>query len=318
MAGGTVEIAPLTNSQKIFLQRLLVSHVLTEDSAQSLYASIKENFKDVTPNVENEDDEEDDEDEDSTDHGYMGNDLAHCLGIINASLVPAFNLEICTVSLPPPYKKSREDGNNSQSQESNDGGRKRAALTKYHAIVNRSNDNVAKSHAFPLSKGGPHEMAYFRLVIEKIVERGVELLEEGGGGSNASAVGCPGALNRMELINLRTEMEGNHKDKLSITATENALQLLEDEGWLVRVAPPAEDDDSADDDLDEDNDDSDEEGGKKSRKRKSSRSSKLLKRMSLKGSFFGIGPRSFMECGEFLQKVGLPENRMPQSILNRV
>ena len=34
MAGGTGHIAPLTNSQKVFLQRLLVAHVLTEDSAQ--------------------------------------------------------------------------------------------------------------------------------------------------------------------------------------------------------------------------------------------------------------------------------------------
>jgi len=150
MAGGTVHIAPLTNSQKVFLQRLLVAHVLTEDSAQQLYASIKENFKDVSPAEEPVDEDDDNNNDAIDDHGYMGTDLANCLGIINASLVPAFNLEVCTVSLPPPYKTKDDEGN---TQTQDEGNRKRAALTKYHAIVNRSNDDVAKSHAFPLAKG---------------------------------------------------------------------------------------------------------------------------------------------------------------------
>ena len=38
MAGGTI-IAPLTNSQKVFLQRLLVAHVLTGKSALVLFLS---------------------------------------------------------------------------------------------------------------------------------------------------------------------------------------------------------------------------------------------------------------------------------------
>ena len=317
MAAGTY-IAPLTNSQKLFLQRLLVSHVLTEESAQQLYASIKETFKDVAPVVEDDEDDDEDDNNNNGDQGYMGNNLAHCLGIINASLVPAFNLEVCTVSLPPPYKIQKNNDTQSLSQD-NGGGKKRAALTKYHAIVNRSNDNVAQSHAFPLSKGGPHEMAYFRLIIEKIVENGLELLEAGGGGSNGAAVGCPGALNRMELINLRTEMEGNHKDKLNIAQVENALDLMENEGWLVRVAPPDEDDDDDDDSDKEDGDSDDEDGGgKKKRKRKKKRASSDGRRKSLKGTFYGIGPRSFMELGDFLQKVGLPADRMPQSILHRV
>ena len=173
-------------------------------------------------------------------------------------------------------------------------------------IISLFIQNVIPHTQIALSFSGPHQMAYFRLVIEKIVEKGIEDLEEGN--SSSAAVGCPGAMNRMELINLRTDMTGSHKDKLSILQTEQALETLENEGWLVRVAPPDEEDD------DEDSDDDDDEGGisKKRKKRSSS------KRMSLKGTFYGIGPRSFMELGEFLQKVGLPADRMPQSILHRV
>ena len=282
----------------------------------------------MTPkdNTQNSNDDEDDNggnDDDGVDHGYMGNNLDHCLGIINASLVPAFNLEICTVSLPPPYKE--DDGDSANDEEEGSGrGKKRTALIKYHAIANRSNDAIAQSHSFPpLRGGGPHEMAYFRLAIEKIVECGVELLEEEGdnnSNNNASSVGCLGALNRMELINLRTEMEGAHKDKLTIAQTESALELLLEEGWLVRVSSPSEDDDGDDLDNDDDDDGEEEEEGarRKRKKRASSKKKRGSTRMSLKGTFYGIGPRSFMELGEFLQKAGLPQERMPQSILHRV
>ena len=96
----TETIHPLTNSQKLFLQRLLVAHVLTDEKAKDLYQSIQEKFANV--NVNN-DDGETSGDDDDVDQAYMGNDFEHCLGIINASLMPAFNLEIGTVSLPAPY-----------------------------------------------------------------------------------------------------------------------------------------------------------------------------------------------------------------------
>mmetsp|Transcript_30476 Transcript_30476/g.55307 ORF Transcript_30476/g.55307 Transcript_30476/m.55307 type:complete len:317 (+) Transcript_30476:158-1108(+) len=308
-------IAPLTNSQKLFLQRLLVAHVLTDDNAKQLYQSIKEGFADVAPSQE-EEEEEEGGGRDNGDQGYMGNNFEHCLGIINASLVPAFNLEVGTVSLPPPYNADNDD--EPSSAQKSPGGRKRAHLVKYHAIVNRSNDGIAQSHAFPLSKGGPHEMAYFRLALEKMVERGIELFEEESSSTDAG-VGCPGTLNRMELINLRTEMEGNHKDKLTIRQTECALEVMEVEGWVVRVAPPAEDDSNDDEEEEEEEDGDDEEAvgrPKRRRKKRGTPSSGGSRRKSLKGTFYGIGPRSFMELGDFLQKAGLPGDRMPQSILH--
>ena len=55
--------------------------------------------------------------------------------------------------------------------------------------------------------------------------------------------------------------------------------------------------------------DEDEVQSKKRRRRPS--------RKSLRGAFFAIGPRTFMELGDFLQNCGFPEERMPQSILHR-
>ena len=336
MAAGISTIAPLSNSQKLFLQRLLVSHALTDEEARALYESIKEGFANVK--VPSQDQDEDEEEEGGgqrgIDHAYMGNSFEHCLGIINASLLPAFQLEIATVRLPRPYDADEDDSQKQPLGPKSPGERKRSNLVKYHAIVNRSNDDFAKSYAFQPAMGGPHEMAFFRLVLEKIVERGVENIESGSiAATSDSAVGCPGALNRMDVINLRLEMEGAHKDKLSIRETERALEMLQEQKWLVEVAPPAEDD--SDDDGEQEGEDAgekEEDGGieedageegrrpkRRRKKRPSSRGSRSRgsRRKSLKGTFYGIGPRSFMELGDFLEKAGLPGDRMPQSILHR-
>ena len=307
MAGA---IRPLTNSQKLFLQRLMAAHVLAENEAEELYTSIRDKFANVHG---------DDQQDNVADQGYMGNDLDHCLGIINGSLVPAFNLEICTVSLPPLYNPNHQRNHDESSpkpkndRRSNDDS-KRPALVRYHAVVNRSNDTIAQQYASPVSHGGPHEMAYIRLVLEKLVERGIELIEEDLGGRCQGGVGCPGVLNRMDLINLRTEMAGVHKDKLTIGQTEAALEMLERQGWLVQAAPPLDDDD----DDEEENEDGEEDGEKQKKKRKRQSFVGRNRRKSLHGTFFGIGPRSFMELGDFLQKVGFPQDRMPQSIFHRV
>ena len=313
----TETIQPLTNSQKLFLQRLLVAHVLTDEKAKDLYNSIQQKFANVT------NDEEDEEEDDDVDQGYMGNNFEHCLGIINASLMPAFNLEIGTVSLPAAYNPDGHKNTNkrlSQDGEEDDDGRKpssSSSLVKYHAIVNRSNDDVAKNHGAARTALGPHEIAYFRKVLEKLVECGNEVLEtqqqqqQGGRKRNrVPVVGCLGALNKMDLINLRTELEGPHKDKLSIAQTEMALQIMESEGWLIPAAPPGEEDRDDDNHNSDDDDDDDDDEQPKKRKRKPSRK-------SLRGAFFSIGPRTFMELTEFLQNCGFPEERVPQSILHR-
>ena len=137
-----------------------------------------------------------------------------------------------------------------------------------------------------MTRAGPHEMAYFRLVLEKIVERGVEALERESSRKGFS-VGCPGAMNRMDLINLRLEMEGAHGGKLDVCKTEAALSLLESEKWLTISAPPDNDDDDSD---------VEEEGRKKRRKSSG--------RKSMRGTYYGLSPRCFMELGDFLMKCG--------------
>jgi len=289
MAAG---IAPLTNTQKIFLQRLLAQHVLTDEKARELFASINEGFGN-TQNVRND-------------------EFDRTLGKINASLVPAFNLEICTVSLPSPYTKNTGDDNANDKTPST-----RIPLTKYHAIVNRSNDGIAKTNSFPNSRGsnGPHEMAYVRLLIERIIERGSMLLENSRSSNAYPAVGCPGAMNRMEIINLRTELEGAHQGHVTIAQAEMMLGLLVEEGWLVRMAPPSFGGSQNEDDDDDDADEDDEEGNETRKPRRTNNKRKTPAKKG--GTFYGIGPRCFMELGEFLMKAGLPENRLPQSILHR-
>ena len=291
-------ITPLSNSQKLFLQRLLVAHTLTDGDLKKLYRSIRKTFSHVDVPGDDEDGAPSGRDE-----AYMGTDLGHCLGLINDSLMPAFNLEIATVALPPPYDPERERGEPSDDEPPS----ARRRLVKYHSVVNRANDGVAKSYAAGPSRAGPHEMAYIRLVIERLVERGADVCGGGGSSQQQFAVGCPGSMTRMDLINLRTELEGVHENKLGISETQAALDMLEGEMWLVQVKPPGEDSDNDEDD------DGEEDGGSR-RKRK--RPSAGDRRKSLKGTYYGIGPRTFMELGDFLKKSGFPEERMPQTILH--
>ncbi|KAL3822563.1 hypothetical protein ACHAXA_007674 [Cyclostephanos tholiformis] len=330
-------IAPLTNIQKIFLQRLLVAHVMTDDDIRGLYASIKDKFGGIIPppprrggggHDDNDDDGNNNHDGD-VDHGYLGNDLDHALGIINASLVPGFELEIRTVSLPPPYVEG--DGRDDDDDDDDDdisrnrhGSRRRRRLIRYHAIVNRIDDRVARDHAYPTYGGGPHEMAYFRLVLERIIERGNasgDDDEDGGGGGGG--VGCTGALNKMELINLRTELDGKHGDKLTIEKTEMALSCMIEEGWLVRCSPPGGGEGGGGGGgtrggyVDDDDDDGGNVDGSRKR-RNGHRGGGRRRSSSLKGTYYGIGPRSFMELHDFLLKAGLPVDRMPQMILHGI
>jgi hypothetical protein len=282
----TAGIRPLSNSQKLFLQRLTVAHVLTDDQARDLYASIRDKFANVQV--------EEDEQESDANPAFMGNGFDHCLGLINVSLKAAFNLEICTVYLPPPY-----DPDGAPTTTSSSSGRtKSPSLIKYHAVVNKSNDVHAKSYASPLAHSGPHEMAYLRLLLQKLIDIGNEI---------DVSVGCRGVMNKMDIINSRTELEGAHANKLSVTQTEAALEMFLMEKWLVEMAPPGEEDSDGEDESD------DERSKKKKRKRQSTSGDR---RKSLRGTYYGIGPRCFLELGEFLQAVGLPEERMPQTIIN--
>ncbi len=63
---------------------------------------------------------------------------------------------------------------------------------RYHAIANRIDDGLLREHGYPASKGGPRGMAYYRLVLERIIERGNaggDDDDDGGGGGGGEAQG---------------------------------------------------------------------------------------------------------------------------------
>jgi len=258
----------------------MVSHVLPDSQARDLYNSIRTKFANVQTDEDND-----------VDPSFMGNGFDHNLGLINVSLKEAFNLEICTVYLPPPYDPDNVEDTSS--------------LIKYHAVVNKSNDVTAKSYSSSCHYG-PHEHAYLRLILEKLVELDDE----------TEGVGCRGTLNKMDILNSRTELEGVHANKLTVAQTEAALELFVTEKWLVQMAAPGqkEKEEDYDDDDDKVGNDSDEE--KQERKRRKKSVNRDGRRKSLRGTYYGIGPRCFLELGEFLLGVGLPEEKMPQTIIN--
>eukprot|EP01082_Thalassiosira_pseudonana_P013908 g11839.t1 g11839 contig6:697773-698823(-) len=277
----TASIRPLSNSQKLFLQRLMVAHVLTDNDAKNLYNNIRDNFSDVDvpANADEEEDDDDNNNINNRDESYMGTTFDNYT--------------------------SAESTPNSR--------RKKPALIKYHAIINRSNDTHAKNYASPLvtaTGGGSHELAYFRLIFEKLIDKGNDIIQSG---SATTSVGCPGVMNRMDLINARTDLEGAHNGKLTVCQTEEALEMLIGEGWLVEMAEPGEDDEQSDNG---EGGDEEEDPPKKKHKRKAAASNN--RRKSMKGTYYGIGPRSYMELGEFLKGVGFDGERMPQLILNRL
>lgn len=112
----------------------------------------------------------------------------------------------------------------------------------------------------------------------------------------------------MDLLNSRTELEGAHENKLTIPQTEAALELFVNEKWLVEMSPPGE--------VTDDNSDDEEEEKEKPKKKKRKSAGGGDRRKSLKGTYYGIGPRCFLELGEFLLGAGFPEERMPQTIIN--
>jgi len=266
------EIQPLKHPQQIFLQRLLASHVYTDSAAQKLWCEIK-----ATPDGQR----------------YLGRDLEDTISIINRSLKPGFNMEVRSISF-------------ALDQDDKEGG---AAPTIYHAIVNCEAD-----HLNPALTKTPHELAFIRLILEHLIELCIEQDDVSDDDSTEDIDnqtisssgkfhrrdkslyrrgmrGCEGTMSRMDMINLRTELKGPHKDKLTISQVERIIDTLEVERWLV-PAPSF--------------------GGGKTpngRKRRKSSGNKTTELTWLQ-----IGPRTYMELPEFLSEIGLEKGRLPQFI----
>jgi len=270
-------IQPLTQTQQIFLQRILSLHALTDVATQEIWDEIQ-----ATPDGRQD----------------LGNNLKHTLSVINQSLKPGFNMEIRSVSLA-----LKQDQISASSER---------IPTIYYAIVNCEPD-----HTNPALTKTPHELAFLRLVLERLIDicsdgnesdEDEDEDEEDQPTSSAGKrrrreknsnqrgmMGCEGSMSRMDLINLRTELSGPHKDKLSISSVEHMIDKLETEKWLI-PAPSLRGEESPD--------------GRQVRRKNSSRRTDG----DAGPTWLQIGPRTYMELPDFLCELGMNKHQLPQLI----
>mmetsp|Transcript_19305 Transcript_19305/g.27156 ORF Transcript_19305/g.27156 Transcript_19305/m.27156 type:complete len:276 (+) Transcript_19305:51-878(+) len=275
-------MSPVINSLalpfQLLLQRMLAQHVSSDTDLNKIWEGILS-----MPGCEKE----------------KECSLRQALIIINGSLVPGFQLEVRSVSLPIRFNDEDE-----------------GTQTVYHAVVNKNADDIAKSCAVGLtsnSLSGPHELALFRLILEKLVERSNKDDEDSDNDEDDDSEdnqensrsrkkssrkrirgsGCQSSLSRIEMINLRMELAGDHADKLAIGQAEDAISDLEAGGWLV--SGPSYSTDT----------------GRNSTKRRRTSNGQG------ESAYLQIGPRTYMELGDMLSQLGLDQDCMPQSIINR-
>mmetsp|Transcript_12073 Transcript_12073/g.14972 ORF Transcript_12073/g.14972 Transcript_12073/m.14972 type:complete len:274 (+) Transcript_12073:250-1071(+) len=269
-------IQPLSRPQQLFLQRLLASHVMTDSQAQALWNEVQQ------MTIESDD-------------SVLGRNLNDTLDRINRSLKPAFGLEVRSVSLALNYGNDNDNISSSSSS--------RVPTVVYHAIINCDSDEVAKVASNPTLTKSPHELALFRLILERLVESdadaaGDENENNANTSTNRRGKGCQAAMSRMEMINLRLELMGPHEGKLNIQQAENALNLFEAQGWLVPAAVASS----------KNNDDPSTPNARRGR-RSSTGGSSRAKNLQ-------IGPRSYMEFPDFITKAGLENEQLPQFLLH--
>jgi hypothetical protein len=294
-------IDPLSRQQQIFLQRFLASHVLTDQEAQTLFNNILQEG------------EQQQQQQQVQHRNCLGRDVKDTFKRINRSLTPAFRLEIRSVALSLFTKEQTQRGDGDIDididEDSSRTTNNKPKSVVYHTIVNCDADEVAKTAANPTFTKSPHELAFFRLILEKLVEKDADADNDGNSNGNSSrGKGCTSYMSRMDMINSRLSLSGVHEGKLSITQTENALDLLEVQGWLVGAFPP--NDGAGDENV---NIMSPENTRRSSRRRTGGSASGSS---SGRSKYLQIGPRSYLEFPDFLIKVGLDKDKLPQFLLN--
>lgn len=178
----------LTYAQQLFLQRITNLRILKDTDAKALFTEIQNYCADAASTQSQLD-------------TRCDKSLDRCIGAINGVIVPALQLEIAAIVM-------RENGTN----------------VRYYGLVNKLVDDAAKLFASPSLN--VHEVALFRLVLEKFVEKGLEMDE-------IDFVGCPGVLSATDIINLRSNLTGAHSGKLSAVQAERALETMRIEQWIV-------------------------------------------------------------------------------------
>ena len=197
-----MSIEPLPTGQQLLLQRLMATNVLADDDSKELFDTMEETMTQPTESSQSQDP--------LMGHGITT--LEEAFASINASLKPAFGLEIVTMI-----------DTTEQAEES----------VRYHAVVNSHNvtddsDDVVSKEAFGKAYN-PHERAFVRKLLEAMVH------DEDY------------SLKRKDCVNLRNDLEGGFK--LDLNQAERVVQVLLDEQWLrISARQDDEDDNNSDDD----------------------------------------------------------------------
>jgi hypothetical protein len=288
----------LSPPQQQLLQHLLASRVCTDSALKKIWVQVEHNAasqreKYVQSGLIHAS---------ATSQEFLGRDLNDTLSIINRSLKPTFGLEIRSVSMALHQPRAANDDDEDSDEED----RAQETPQLYHAIVNCQADRVSKLAANPDMTKNPHELALFRLILERLVEMSTEQNEEEEDHPNDGSArkrrkrsrmgaGCQAALSDLAMINMRTELTGAHANKLTIEQVQNMLDLFLSQGWFVVAANS----DSAG--LSQLNRDG--TPASKSRKKKKTR-------------YLQLGPRSYLEFAEFLRKLGLEQEALPQFLVH--
>ena len=242
---------PLSSGQQKFLQQLLTKHVVSDSVCKKMYKNIC----------------------DSCDGGEidMGESMENCIGRINASLVPGFGMEIRTIELPEIDFPENDSPDEAQLYLS----KKKKTKARYHAVVNKNADEISKQWATCTKTS--HEIAYMKLVLQRIAESE----QNSSRMDKQRGLGSTGKMHKIDLINLKNELEDVHKQKITLHVAEKVILNCCEEGWLIPSFRTENGIDIEDDNIESDN---------TPRKRKSS-------------EMLQIGPRSYMEIPEFLEKI---------------
>jgi Nse1 non-SMC component of SMC5-6 complex len=203
----------LAQGMKMFNQRLLAEHCLSDLDARALWEEIREREYDM---------------------GEGTKSFEECIASSNDALKDA-GLEIVGVSIPDHSSESNQSPQNRPTKRS---------LVRYYSIINRFPDDVAKKcfqNMFP-----PQQQAYVRLVFEKLVEGGPatratvlnykNLLNDNGRNSNQSS-----RLTMSQMTENTAEVPNEDGDDTSVlTKTVLTLPMVEDvlerllaEKWLI-------------------------------------------------------------------------------------
>jgi Nse1 non-SMC component of SMC5-6 complex len=202
----------LTLGQKVFNQRLLAEHCLSETQASALFEELQQTYPDL---------------------GEGFNSLHDCIKSSNGQL-RHLGLEIVAIAMPAKYgvvsveddddENEENDDDNTMSQKSKPGPSKRSSSTPsssasstkilHYAMVNKFPDEIAKKTWQAAVFQPLTQQSFVKAVLERLAQEG--------------------ATPRSTLLNLKNTVSGStSSERITLASAEDALERLLSEKWIV-------------------------------------------------------------------------------------